>query len=299
MVTSAEPQVPFPDRPDLLVHRAVAATPSPADLAGLSPVERRRHDRLVRPEDRARFATGRMLARRVLGELLGVDPSAVPLEVRPTVGSTAPERGGTGRPVVLGPAAPRLSIAHAGDVVLVAVDPMPPADADGLGLGVDVEVGREPGLVDGDGPGAGEPGVRWNGVGRSAVGGLGADDGHQDAWAVAATVAEQAGLRALPSEERSGAFLALWTRKEAVLKASGRGLTVPMTALTLCGGSPPRVVLADPPLPPAPATRVADLDVPEGYRAAVALVELGGGTARCCQCADTPAERRAQRTGVW
>jgi 4'-phosphopantetheinyl transferase len=247
----AHRSTPWAARPDVIVHRAVAAPVGPEARATLSADECHRLDRLRRPGDGARFATGRVLARTVLGALLGVPPQAVPLGVRPTIGSVAPERGGSGRPVVAG--GPRLSIAHAGDVVLVAVDADPPEDAEGLGLGVDVERLEA-------------------GVGMERP--IAAVRRRDDLWRVAAAPAELDALGALPEEERDAAFLALWTRKEAVLKACGRGLTVPMTALAVTLGDDPRVFRVRPGagLPDPSRTLLADVDVPAGHRAAVALV---------------------------
>src|SRR5207237_5593023 len=53
--------------------------------------------------------------------------------------------------------------------------------------------------------------------------------------------AEVAAFRALPPSERERAFFACWTRKEAYLKALGRGLTVPLEGfeVTLAPGEPP------------------------------------------------------------
>jgi 4'-phosphopantetheinyl transferase len=57
-----------------------------------------------------------------------------------------------------------------------------------------------------------------------------------DVDSVAATVlspAEQAALGALPATERPERFLALWTLKEAVVKALGRGVSHPLETLSL------------------------------------------------------------------
>ncbi|MGX6449922.1 4'-phosphopantetheinyl transferase family protein, partial [Patulibacter sp. S7RM1-6] len=150
----------------------------------------------------------------------------------------APQRGGTGRPVVPGTPLP-LSIAHAGALVLVAVA------ADGRPVGIDVEGGPDAARI----------------VGPEL----------EDA---AATPAERAALRALPAAAGADAFLTLWTRKEAVLKATGRGLTVPMTALETGFDADVRVRATAPPLPPADAIALADLDAgAPGYRAALAILQ--------------------------
>lgn len=86
-----------------------------------------------------------------------------------------------------------------------------------------------------------------------------------DALAIAErmfTAEEYRALRALPEAARSGAFFSYWTRKEAVVKSVGRGLSHPLDAFGLrlegrsaervqldCGGvSVARWVVAVPPL---------------------------------------------------
>lgn len=71
------------------------------------------------------------------------------------------------------------------------------------------------------------------------------------------TPAETEALLALPEQERARAFFTVWTRKEACLKATGEGLSVPLDALTVW----PQ---AEPPW------WVVDLDVGKGYAAALA-----------------------------
>jgi 4'-phosphopantetheinyl transferase len=81
---------------------------------------------------------------------------------------------------------------------------------------------------------------------------------------------ELAVFEALPAERRERAFFTYWTRKEALLKATGDGLNVGMTLLTVAGpdepaalrswaGGPSRVWLAD-------------LDPGAGYAAAIAAL---------------------------
>lgn len=66
-------------------------------------------------------------------------------------------------------------------------------------------------------------------------------------------------------------FFAYWTRKEAVLKATGEGLRTPMTRLTVSppGSAPALVSIAG---PAVPACRMAQLPVPPGYAGAVAVL---------------------------
>jgi 4'-phosphopantetheinyl transferase len=65
-------------------------------------------------------------------------------------------------------------------------------------------------------------------------------------------------------------FLRLWTRKEAVTKATGDGLRVPFSKVVL-GDDPPRVLSWPYPDPPESAT-LLDLQAPEGYLAALAVL---------------------------
>jgi 4'-phosphopantetheinyl transferase len=84
---------------------------------------------------------------------------------------------------------------------------------------------------------------------------------------------EQQSLAGLGADERVDAFFQFWTRKEALMKATGRGLKIPLQSITLSGpGEPARLVAStDESLSPA-TTRLADLDPGEGYRAAVAVL---------------------------
>jgi 4'-phosphopantetheinyl transferase len=79
------------------------------------------------------------------------------------------------------------------------------------------------------------------------------------------TPAEQACVSGL------GDFYAYWTRKEAVLKATGEGLRRPMTDLSMTPPGNPPVLLAlgsD----AAPACRMADISAGDDYHAAVAVL---------------------------
>jgi 4'-phosphopantetheinyl transferase len=124
------------------------------------------------------------------------------LAARPEELAFATEAGG--RPRLLGGADLCFSLSHSGDRALVALARTPR-------LGVDVEVFR--------------PGV--------------------DRARLAArnfTPAEQAELRALDGQHLEHAFYRIWTRKEAYVKALGRGLYHPLDAFDVSAGAEARFV---------------------------------------------------------
>lgn len=127
-----------------------------------------------------------------------------------------------------------LSISHSGEVIGVAV-------TSGTPLGLDVE-----------------------GAARRA------DDSLIE---YALNPAELAGLAELDADKRASAFFTYWTRKEALMKATGRGLKIPLKSITLSRfDERARLVGSeDPALDPA-GTRLEDLKVTDGYRAAVAFL---------------------------
>jgi 4'-phosphopantetheinyl transferase len=145
----------------------------------------------------------------VLARYLGLRPSLVRLR-----------RSWTGKPELEGSPL-HLSLAHSGDVALVAV-------AGRTAVGVDVELVR--------------PGTdSWSLVPH------------------ALTRSERARLEALPGPSRSEAFLSMWTRKESLLKAVGVGLALDPQLIELDGktivSAPPELgelrdwTLVDLPLP--------------------------------------------------
>jgi 4'-phosphopantetheinyl transferase len=164
------------------------ARPDPADesWAWLDETERDRLSRLSRPDDRARFVTSRALLKALVGTVAGVPGHAVGL------GYDCDECGRQhGKPYLTGAVAGSpwpVSIAHAGDRVLVAVS------ASGAAVGVDVE--------------------RVTGVGFA---------GFAD---VALSGREASAIAALPVDAQQQARATAWVRKEARLKASGDGLRV-------------------------------------------------------------------------
>ncbi|WP_309243662.1 4'-phosphopantetheinyl transferase superfamily protein [Streptomyces sp. CAI-85] len=187
----------------------------------LDPVERGRHEATVSPADRSRFLVGCALSRLVLGELLGLPPARVPLR------RVCPRCGGPhGKPRLDMPGSAEpydFSVTHSGEIIGVAV-------CRGAEVGLDVEEADSP--VD---------------VALAARTALAAP--------------ELAALDALPPADRKAAFLRTWTRKEAVLKALGAGLTLPLRDLRLSPPDTRPTVLSWPeglPSPP-PATTITDL----------------------------------------
>ncbi|WP_410655508.1 4'-phosphopantetheinyl transferase family protein [Amycolatopsis sp. lyj-112] len=84
---------------------------------------------------------------------------------------------------------------------------------------------------------------------------------------------EREAVSGLLAEQRTAAFFTYWTRKEAVMKATGKGLKIPLQSITFSGhDEEARLVSSgDAALDPA-RTRLVDLKAVEGYRAAVALL---------------------------
>ncbi len=136
------------------------------------------------------------------------------------------------------PGGPSFNLSHSGDLVLLALHPSRP-------LGVDVERLR--------------PDVAWEPVAQRLF-----------------TSAERAALQACPAAEQPGAFLALWCRLEARLKARGLGLAG-LEALraedqqtSLAGAGSPSGERA--------AESIWAVAVPSGYRAAVAMAPARRGS---------------------
>jgi 4'-phosphopantetheinyl transferase len=135
-------------------------------------------------------------------------------------------------------APPRFNLSHSGGMVLIAV-----ADAP---IGVDVEQVRDPADLSEMAPHV-----------------LRAD--------------EAAGLAALPEGRRAEAFLAIWTRKEAYLKARGRGIGGIRRVSVNVAPDGHAMLIGDDDDPQAAAGwMLVDLPVTSGYRAALAV--LGGST---------------------
>jgi 4'-phosphopantetheinyl transferase len=188
---------------------ADAVEPGP-ERAVLSADEQVRAARFLRARDRRRFVRCRAALREILGELLGEPPSS--LRFRAT-GRGKPEldHPPAGREQRADRTALRFNVAHSAELALIAV-------CRGRELGVDVERVR--------------PIAEADRIVASFF-----------------TTAEQAEFTTIADQAKNLAFHRGWTRKEAVLKALGMGLSglaaryetrFGMTELT------PRFALADP-----------------------------------------------------
>jgi 4'-phosphopantetheinyl transferase len=205
----------------------------------LDATERERLAGYRREEDRERFLTGCALSKTVLARYTGRPATEIHFD-RTCAQCGRPH----GKPVLAGDGpvldGPVHSVAHSGDLVAVAVARDP--------VGVDVE------QLDGR---------------RRALGGGG------DPEALAQMVlsgAERATLAAIRPSGRAREFLVAWTRKEAVTKATGDGLSVSFRDVVVAvDHGPPRVVSWPYPQDPA-KVNLRDLEPAPGYLAALAVI---------------------------
>jgi 4'-phosphopantetheinyl transferase len=87
------------------------------------------------------------------------------------------------------------------------------------------------------------------------------------------SAAEQRVVAALPAPEHVGAVLRYWTRKEALLKATGDGLRVAPAALTVTPpDAPPELVAWETTPPLDPAAHLFDLSPGPGHVASLAIL---------------------------
>ena len=161
--------------------RAVAVTP--ATLAGLDLAERSRAGAFLFPADRHRYQVAHVMLRQVLAGYTGAAPGQLAVGREP-----CPRCGAAGKPVLRpGPGAralPSFSLAHSGDVVVIAVAGHP------VGADVEQDAGH-------------------------CVCSLAGDLHPADtAWVT--------GLDS--EEERHRAIISCWVRAEAVLKCTGQGI---------------------------------------------------------------------------
>lgn len=138
-----------------------------------------------------------------------------------------------GKPTIVGSTL-EVSVSHSGDWIALAV-------TDGAPVGVDVEEVRAAEV--------------------------------DDLAGMAFSPAEQTAFGAVPAADRRGAFFTYWSRKEAVLKVTGKGMSVPMSKLTLTGhDEPPKVLVSKTPEVDPATMWMADLDAGSAYRACVAVL---------------------------
>jgi len=146
--------------------------------------------------------------------------------------------GPHGKPALADPSTPALefNVAHSHGLALVALSA-------GAPVGIDVERIR--------------PGVDHEGI----------------AGRFFAQV-ERTALARIEPARRIEAFFACWSRKEAVLKAVGTGISggVAAYAVSCDPDGPARLLATGPDGPPLDRWTLADLDVGPGFRAAVAVV---------------------------
>lgn len=176
-----------------------------------------------------------VVAHALVRLLIGVQLAVAPADLR--FDTRCPQCGdGHGKPRLNG-AGPRFSISHSGDRVAVALTA-------GARVGVDVE----------------------KLVRRSDVDGL--------ARAVLAPEELRAHAALAPADRRA-ALLTLWVRKEALLKATGQGLAIAPSSVTLTrSGQRPRLLRWEAAQAHPGPVRLHDLQAGQGYAACVAV--LGG-----------------------
>jgi len=90
--------------------------------------------------------------------------------------------------------------------------------------------------------------------------------------------AEALALASLPPDQQAQGFFNCWTRKEAWIKARGRGLSIPLNSfeVTLAPGEPARLVATRPDSEEAGRWSLETLDCEPGFAAAIAVAgEIG------------------------
>jgi 4'-phosphopantetheinyl transferase len=151
--------------------------------------------------------------------------------------AVAIQPGGNGKPAAVTTADGdelRWNASHAGDLTVVAI-----ARAAGVDVGVDIEVVRSLPRLD-------------------------------SVASLVCAPSELQAIRALPAGDRLLAFLRCWTRKEAIVKATGDGLAGGLARLEVATGiGPPRVLRVDG--RPDRTWRLVDLPAMPGFVGALAV----------------------------
>lgn len=144
-------------------------------------------------------------------------------------------KGEHGKPCLVPEQGIEFNLAHSGDFALIAV-------GRGRRVGVDVERVRA--------------GISSNVIARQYF-----------------SKAEVADLESLPLEQRETAFFTCWTRKEAYIKAQGRGLSLPLESfdVSLLPGQPAVLRATRPDPQEAQRWTLLSLEADPGYGAALAV----------------------------
>ncbi len=222
-----------------------------AALASLDEGERARAERFLRPDARRRHVLSHAALRALLAVHASADHASADCASADCASADRAASGPAalriradlrGKPRIdAGPAGAGLqfNLAHAGDLALIAL-------ASGREVGVDLEALRP--LPDA---------AR---LGRRIF-----------------APAEATAWEALPQDQRTAALLRCWTRKEALLKASGLGLRMPLADLDLGWQAlPPEGRRVPDPTAGAPPWRLLDLDLPAGWVGSLAVQDVPG-----------------------
>lgn len=214
------------------------------DLIGHRELERARRRRRPWPA-----ITAQALTLRTIGEVVGVDPRVVELRRRcPVCG-----RDDHGRPEVVGHRGIHVSVSYDDRWAIVAVTRVAP-------VGIDVQAAEATGF-------AGFDAVALAADERTAFEGRALDGG----------AVHHAGAGAPDRMTVGRARARVWARKEALLKATGHGLTVDPTMVVVSGPTePPRLVAWRAGPAPPRTVSMCDLLLP-GPTHAAALAVLATG----------------------
>ncbi|MEU3020234.1 4'-phosphopantetheinyl transferase superfamily protein [Nocardiopsis sp. NPDC007018] len=223
--------------------------------------ERERQERFRLQADRDRHLLGRALSRLVLADRTGCAPERVAFELRcrscedkARTGAQAPpgvREEPHGKPVPTGAALGwEVSVSHSGEWVVLALARETP-------VGVDVERVSEARDLAG-------------------LAGYALADSEQEAW------------KAMPEADRTAAFFGYWARKEALLKATGLGLSGGLRRVAVSAPDARARLLSWEGGGGPGAAWLSDLDGGPQYRAALAVL-----TDREVRLTVQPADRTA------
>ena len=201
-----------------------------------------RNARFLSRADRDRHLLGRAMAKLALADLVGCAPDKITFDLhcrsceeKERTGARPGNGEAHGKPYPAGPALGwQISVSHSGEWVVLAL-------TEGVPVGVDVEHISHTRDLEG-------------------LAGYTLADTERDAW------------RQLDQDRRIDAFFGYWTRKEALLKATGLGLSGGLRRVTV---SPPHTearLLSWEGGGGPEAAWLSDLERGKGYRSALALL---------------------------